>query len=57
MSDIVPGWKARKECRQTMQVETSAIMHMLKSAHTQKITIPFVIIQEQLDPQEYYRGT
>jgi len=45
------------EGMQTMQVGTSAITHMLKSAHTEKITIPFVIIPEQLNPQEYYHGT
>jgi hypothetical protein len=45
------------EGMQIMQVETSAITHILKSAHTQKITISFVIIPEQLNPQEYYHGT
>jgi len=41
----------------TMQVRTSAITHMLQSAHTEKIKIPFVIFPEQLNPQECYHGT
>jgi hypothetical protein len=36
----------------TMETGTSAVTHML--AHKQKISIPFAIIQQQLNPQEYY---